>query len=230
MICPDPIDLVESKIDKVRTQYREAHKLLGMMRSYLNEIAVLSRTTCEILDHFDIDHAIGDQLTIIGKVLGWPRCHCRGQRRPVFGFACDFDTCEVPAIPVAGFCQAEWDCDGQPDFVEFCFADDELYRRFLKARVITLTGDFTRSGVTAAARELFGPQAVIYRETEGVVGVASPMLLTSVEVSIAHLFPQVMPIAPGIDLHLWHGKGPPFGFGAGWGGFCSGAFPALIQN
>lgn len=228
MICPDPNALVESKINKGRTQYREAVKFLGMVRAYLDQVALLTRETCEILDYLDIDTAVGDQLTILGKALGWPRCHCTGQRRPVFGFACDFSDCEVPAVPVAGFCEAEWDCDGSPDFVEFCLTDDEMYRRFLKARVITLTGDYTRAGITAAARELFGPNAVIYRETHGTIALATSRLLTSVEISIAHLFKQVLPVAPGVRFELWHGNGVPFGFGAGWGQFCTSAFPAQI--
>lgn len=228
MACPDIDALSESKIDKVATQYREATKFLAMLRAYLREAATLARASCEVLDYLDIDTAVGDQLTILGKALGWPRCHCRGQRRPVFGFACDFSDCLVPAVPVAGFCEAEWDCGDAPDFVEFCFTDDELYRRFLKARVVTLTGDYTHAGITAAARELFGDAAVIYREDEGLVGVSSPRLLSSVEISIAHLFLQVLPVPPGVDLEIWHGNGPPFGFGAGWGGFCSGAFPASI--
>jgi hypothetical protein len=228
MACLDIDALTESKIDKVATQYREATKFLGMVRGYLREAAIIARTSCEVLDYLDIDTAVGDQLTILGKALGWPRCHCAGQRRPVFGFACDFSDCEVPAVPVAGFCEAEWDCDGTPDYVEFCFTDDELYRRFLKARVITLTGDFTRSGISAAARELFGPNSTIYHEPSGTVAIVSTRLLSSVEISIAHLFRQVLPVPPGVSFQLWHASDVPFGFGEGWGGFCASAFPAQI--
>ncbi|HEY8356692.1 MAG TPA: DUF2612 domain-containing protein [Ramlibacter sp.] len=228
MQCPDIDALVESKIDRVATQYRESPKLLGLIRAYLRPAAEAYDALCETLDKFDIDNAVGDQLTILGKALGWPRTHCKGQKRPVFGFSCEgFDECSIPVRPVAGFCFAEWNCDG-PDFVEFTFRDDELYRGFLKARVVTLLGDYTRKGLTEAARAMFGQDAVIYRERPAVVSVATGRLMTNVEISIVHLYAQVLPVAPGLRLELWHSKGRPFGFGAGWGGFCSGRFPRQI--
>ena len=227
MACRDVPDLVEERIDRVLTQWRESPNLLGMARAYLAEMATVARQACEMLEHFDIDTAVGDQITILGKVLGWPRCHCKGQRRPVFGFACIGD-CGPPPVPIGGFCEAEWDCGNGPDYIEFCFADDELYRGFLKARIITLTGDYTRSGIAAGAREVFGEDACILREGPGKVALYAGRLLTGIEISIAHLYQQVLPVAPGIRLEIWHGNGPAFGFGSGWGGFCDGVFPSEI--
>lgn len=227
MTCREPEIRVEERIDKIATQYRESPKLLGLIRNYLRQTAEAADVACRLIEYFDIDTAVGDQLTILGKALGWPRCHCRGQRRPVFGFECE-DECGPPTVPIRGFCEADWDCGDGPDYVEFCFTDDELYRGFLKARIVTLTGDYTRSGLTAAAREVFGENAAIYDERPGVVSIATGRLLTNTEIAIAHLYEQVLPIAPGIRLAIWHGDGPAFGFGEGWGGFCDGAFPVAI--
>lgn len=227
MACRDPELRVEERIDRIATQYRESPNLLGLIRNYLWQTAEAADIACRMLDYFDIDTAVGDQLTILGKALGWPRCHCRGQRRPVFGFAC-VDDCGPPVVPIGGFCEAEWDCGDGPDYVEFCFTDDELYRGFLKARIVTLTGDYTRAGITAGARAVFGEDAVIYLERPGTVAIATGRLLTDIEISIAHLYQQALPVAPGIRLEIWHGDGPPFGFGDGWGGFCDGFFPAKI--
>lgn len=224
MVCVSPALLVEAEIDKVATQYREAGKFLGMLRAYLREVADAQDAICQTLDAFDIDSAVGDQLTIIGKVLGWPRYHCSGARRPVFGFACTSDDCNIPSVLVAGFCEADFDC-GNPDLVPFTFVDDELYRRFLKARVVTLLGDYRRMGVIEAAAHLFGDGAAIWREEPGSISIATGRRLSDVEVSILNLYRQVMPIAPGVELQLWQSAGAPFGFGAGWGGFCDGAWP-----
>lgn len=220
---------VEGRINRVLTQYRESPHLLAMLRAYIDQVRQAAVSADEMLDFFDIDTAVGDQLTILGKALGWPRTHCAGQRRPVFGFECE-DDCGIPLQPIGGFCEAEWDCDGAPDYVEFTFTDDELYRRFLKARIVTLTGDFTRSGITAAARVAFGDLAVIYVDEPGTVGIATGRLLSNIEISIVHLYRQVMPVAPGIELEIWHGDGPPFGFGAGWGGFCDGSFHIEVTD
>lgn len=227
MTCRAPEIRVEERIDKIATQYRESWKFLGLIRNYLGKTAEATDVACRMLDYFDIDTAVGDQLTILGKALGWPRCHCRGQKRPVFGFECD-DECGPPVVPIRGFCEADWDCGDGPEYVDFCFDDDELYRKFLKARIITLTGDYTHKGLTAAAREVFGPNAVIYREAFGTVAIATGRLLTHTEIAIAHLYEQALPVPPGVSLEIWHGDGPAFGFGDGWGGFCDGAFPIEI--
>lgn len=86
--CPEPEVLVENAIDQVMTQYRESPNLLGLLRGALRPQADTVKMVCEILDAFDIETATGDQLTIIGKWLGWPRRHCAGRLRTVFGFAC----------------------------------------------------------------------------------------------------------------------------------------------
>lgn len=227
MSCPDPSVLLESKIDKIADQYRESPNLIGVIRDRLQQPAVLAQLVCEVIPYFDIDTAVGDQLTIIGKALGWPRCHCRGQRRPVFGFACD-DECGPPVVPIGGFCEAEWDCGNGPDYIEFCFTDDELYRGFVKARRWAIAGDYTHHGITMAARDVFGANAVIYDEGDGVIEIAAGRLLTNIEISIAHLYEQCLPIPPGVRLEINHSNGIPFGFGEGWGGFCDGAWPVQI--
>jgi hypothetical protein len=216
----------EEKIDKIKTQFRESRNLIYLARAYVGLAASACQEAAGLLDHFDIDTAVGDQLTILGKALGWPRCHCAGQRRPVFGFACETE-CGPPTQPIGGFCEAEWDCGG-PEYVDFCFTDDELYRGFLKARIVTVWGDYSRAGMTRAARAVFGDDAVIYRESEGVIGIAAGRLMTATEISIAHLYEQVLPVPPGFRLDLYHSNGRPFGFGDGWGGFCDGAFPVEI--
>lgn len=225
--CSSVDTLVEARIDRVWTQYRESEKLLAMMRAYLGQIAEVNLETCATIGHFELDTAVGDQLTIIGNALGWPRCHCRGQRRPVFGFECT-DECGPPTVPIGGFCEAEWDCGNGPDYVEFCFTDDDLYRGFVKARRWAVAGDYTHHGITMAARDVFGPNAVIYDDGEGVIEIAASRLLTNTEISIAHLYEQCLPIPPGVRLEINHSNGIPFGFGEGWGGFCDGAFPVQI--
>ena len=71
--------LVEGRIDRLLTQYRESPNLIGMIRTYIEQAAELTEEIETLFDHFDIDTATGDQLTILGKALGWPRCHwhCR---------------------------------------------------------------------------------------------------------------------------------------------------------
>lgn len=100
LICPTKEDIVEERISRVLTQYRESSRLLFIIRTYLNKIAETSLRICNLPEKFDIETATGDQLTIIGKRLGWPRCHCVCDIQPVFGFECDD---EISFRPVTGF-------------------------------------------------------------------------------------------------------------------------------
>jgi hypothetical protein len=225
--CTTVDKFVSENDDEILTQYRESPNLLAILRVYLRHAARMTIDACQIIDHFDLsnDATVGDQLTIIGKALGWPRCHCAGQKRPVFGFECG-DCSDV--TPIGGFCEAEWDCG--PEYIEFCFTDDDLYRGFLRARAVTLQSGYSRANLTRAARAVFGSAAVIYEERAGIVGIATGRRLSGIEISIAHLYEQVLPIPAGHRLEIWQSDGPPFGFGDGWGGFCDGFFPIKIPT
>lgn len=114
MSCPTTQELVEERINRILTQYRESPKLLFLLRQRLGAVADVHRLTCDLPDLFDIDTAVGDQLTLLGKRLGWPRCHCICDVQPVFGFYC---ADEVQLRPVVGF-------GGTIETVPFGFACD----------------------------------------------------------------------------------------------------------
>lgn len=99
--CPDPSEMVETRIDRVLTQYRESPNLLFLIRTYLRSVADLHSAVCDLPNLFDIETATGDALTLLGKRLGWPRDHCVCDTSPVFGFDCDDDT--AVSRPVVGF-------------------------------------------------------------------------------------------------------------------------------
>lgn len=256
MTCPTEGQLVEDAVNLVLTQYRESPKLLGMIRAALGEVEEAAITTCGIPDFFDIDSAVGDQLTIIGKWLGWPRCHCNGRLRTLFGFPCeplhefilavdedtflaiDEDTagegvglgdwagvplCDIPNAPVGGFCDitVTWECGG-PEYEEWCIEDDDLYRKFLKARSLQLLRDFRRDNLLTALRIMFGDDAFVPKERPGVIIASAGRYLTDEERATLHLYREVLPVAPGVRLDIV-GQVPDvpfFGFGDGWGGLC----------
>lgn len=173
--CTDPADLVEASIDLVATQYRESPRLLALMRAYGVQVAEAFQALCRLPGAFDIDTAVGDQLTIVGKWLGWPRVHPQGARTAVFGFeSADCDPCNTINGPVVGgFCYADWAGCAGSEFAPYVFVDDELYRRFLKARVVQLFGDYRRETLTNAIRALFGaPSAMIVTEAPGSIVVS----------------------------------------------------------
>ena len=220
----DRAGLVDGEISRIATQYRESPHLIGLISAYVGQVADVIGAACPIPDAFDIDDAVGDQLTIIGKWLGWPRVHCRGARQAVFGFASEScNPCDPSTYMIGGFC-SDWGGCPASEFASYEFVDDELYRRFLKARVVQLSRDYRRPSLVASAQALFDAEdATIFAETPGRVSISLARASEPGEWQILDLYRQVLPIAPGIKVafRTQYAAGSPFGLGDGWGGFCA---------
>lgn len=227
--CPSELDeLVEPRLDRVLTQYRESPKLLHVMRTYLRQVEEAYTTICDLPSFFEIDTAIGDQLTIIGKRLGWPRKHCVCIVQPVFGFACEgvnFD------VPIVGFCEnAIWEACGVFGVGDISIDDDEVYRGFLRARRYQMLAFYDIESLTEALQAIYGDAARVLDAGNGRVVLAPGRDLNEAEKALLQLVPRVLPVAPGIRQRFHFGPDlRVFGFGAGWGGFCDVDYgPSLI--
>ena len=214
-------DLAEGILDQVATQYRESPRLLGILRHDLREITSALFAIDAIPSAFEIDTAVGEQLSILGRRLGWLRCHCVCVTPPVFGFQCDPP---IPNIDIAGFCEpGTWfDCD-ENGVGDLCIKDDETYRGYLKARRYQMLRRWQIDDLQLAARELWGGSASAISQGGGVVSISPGRDLTPVEEMELPLAFRVLPIAPGIRATLHRASGTVFGFGSGWGGFCDDA-------
>jgi hypothetical protein len=220
--CPIEGELVEAEVNRVATQYREATKFLGLIRALLSEGEGAAIKLCAVPDFFDIDTAVGDQLTIIGKWLGFPRCHCVCEAPKVFGFKCGTFT---SSDQIAGFCEPGSTWAGCPPLGngEICISDDEIYRGLLKARRYQVLGLYDIASLQAAVRHVWGSMASVVSSRVGSVTLAPGRVLTAFEMTIIPVLFRTLPIAPGIKGMVHYGTGPIFGFGAGWGGFCESA-------
>lgn len=209
--------MIEERLDRVLTQYRESPKLLHVIRTYIEQIAEVSQALCVVPEAFDIDTATGDQLTLIGKRLGWPRCHCVCDVEPVFGFACE----DRPSLrPVLGFCEdGQWINCTSSGVSDICINDDELYRRFLKVRRYQFLNLYDLTSLEETLRLFFGDNASVIYAGQGRVVIAPGRDLTPAERSMLQLYARVLPIALGIRTTFHFGVRRVFGFGEGWGGF-----------
>lgn len=220
MSCPADNEMVEPRIDRVLTQYRESPKLLHVLRTHLRQVEMVVQSICDLPSFFDLDTAVGDQLTLLGKRLGWPRCHCVCEVQPVFGFECEgFPS---SGYVVTGFCDDNqtWSDCGSFSLSEVCVNDDELYRKFLKVRRYQMLALFDIQSLEEAIRTLWGPKAWVVHWANGRVVVAPGRLLSEFELQFAKLYPRVLPVSPGIRVQFHYGTRDVFGFGEGWGGFC----------
>lgn len=224
MTCLDRTQAVEERIDEVLTRYRESPNLLFLLRTYLGAAVDTYNRVCDLPAKFDLNTAVGDQLTIVGKRLGFPRCHCVCSVQPVFGFEC---VGYNPAQPIAGFCDdnSTWAGCGEFGTSDICINDDELYRKFLKVRALQASQMFDAESLDAAVVEFWGPTAKVMYAGLGRVVVAPGRDLTQSEISVLQLYPRVLPVALGVEVRFHFGSTYVFGFGEGWGGFCEPEYP-----
>lgn len=218
--CQSPGEMVEAEIDRVLTQYRESPKLLHVLRVYLGQAEEAALAACAIPSFFDIDTAIGDQLTLIGKRLGFPRCHCVCVLPPVAGFDCGGGY--TGPYEIVGFCEAgTWLSCRETGVSDVCIDDDEMYRGILKARRYQALGLYDLASLQAAAMHIWGPTASVESARPGTVVVAPGRALTTAEMLARPIAFRALPVAPGIKALTSETSGIIAGFGDGWGGFCS---------
>jgi hypothetical protein len=217
--CPDPEQLVEAQVNRVLTQYRESPKFLHMLRTYLRKSVEVLSSLCVLPEMFDLDVAVGDQLTLLGERLGWPRCHCTCVTQPVFGFNCKGFYSEYQ---MTGFCDASqtWLNCGPFSISEICIDDDELYRNFLRVRRYQMMSLYSIDSLTEAIQIFWGPTARVLDAGHGRVVITPGRHLEETELPFLQLYPRVLPIAPGIQVRFHFGVVGIFGFGTGWEGFC----------
>jgi hypothetical protein len=220
--CPSVNALVEAELSKVATQYREAARLIGYMRAAMGEVEAAARAVCAIPEAFDLDTAVGEQLTFIGKRMGFPRCHCACVSPPLYGFTTDGSgNAANPLFTLRGPCEpATWLTCGEVGDGTICIDDDEAYRGHLRARRYQMLGLFDIQSLSMAVRHIWGDAAWIARVAAGEVTLAPGRALTDDETTRLPVTLRVLPIAPGMTISMWLSTLPVLGFGAGWAGPC----------
>ncbi|SHI80521.1 Protein of unknown function [Aureimonas altamirensis DSM 21988] len=219
--CPQKEDLVESGLDRLLTQYRESPNLITVIREGLSQVAEASLRICDIPTYFDIRTAVGDQLTILGKRLGWPRCHCVCETGPVFGFSCGETN---PNRPVVGFCEnSTWASCQSFGSGDLCLDDDEVYRGFLLARRYQALQRYSLEDLQNAMQHIWGETAAAVSMGNARISLSPGRALTAREEQELPLALRVLPVAPGIAIYVNRSVGRLFGFGTGWAGFCEDA-------
>jgi len=195
----EQVDPIQDILDRVLTQYRESPNFLGIISVYLRQVEDVKEAIREIPSKFNLDTAVGEQLTIIGKWLGFPRCHNVTSSIPVFGFKCDGVS---SPFNIQGFCRgATWSsCPGVSSF-EVCINDDDLYRRFLYVRRYQLLGKNDYRSFLFCLRILFGANAN-YTQTNTEINVVTGRVLTNYESSFLQVFERVLPRAPSATINI----------------------------
>lgn len=218
MAIPD-YTLVEDALSKVLTQYRESDNFLLLIQTYLREAEIVYQAIEDIPLFFDIETAVGEQLTFIGKRLGWGRCHCICQPRTLIGIECEGYT---ERYKIGGLCndQATWEDCGAIINSEICIDDDETYRKFLKVRCYQMLQRYSLEDANTCCDIFWGSTAFVLKHGNGRIVIATGRDLTEEEFTLLQLCPRVFPVALGIDVYFHLNRVPVAGIGEGWDGVC----------
>jgi hypothetical protein len=232
--CPQPLDWVNEELAKIITQYREAYKFHELLKNHLKHIEAPAILACSLMQTFDVETAVCEQLTFLGRLLGFPRYQCKGLQKPRFAFGFCNPLTDICACPSCNECDVEPEqgfCFGYMgdvyDPFEFKCSDDELYRRFLLCRIIQRTKKFKKDALLQALMLLFDvTDPIIISSERGRVRVSINRPLTPFEKKAWHMYRAVLPVGLGVrvEILVQNDTNRPFGFGAGWGELCHSSF------
>lgn len=199
-------------LDRRIQQYRDAPNLEALIRGRLAALLDAAGGV-PVLDG-DLDDFTGDLLTKIGGILGFPREHEVHNQPLVFGFG------EDSRMQIVGFGQGGvWEPAADFSAVRVSIDDDDMFRQFLRAHILALSGDASIANITAIAKMLWGDDAGLQSSRNGRYVIATGRDLTLVEGQYWPVYPRLFPVPLGIRVEFHEGPIRVFGFGEGWGGF-----------
>lgn len=142
----------------ILTQYREATNLVAYTKAFLKESDEIEEVLRQLLDERFIDTAVGDQLDILGVIVGLPRTSAEYISNPFFGFltAIGARTYSTLAAPSTG---GTWRTLADPDSLPQIL-DDDVYRGFLKAKIERNHTDGTIEDVITVVELLFPTETI----------------------------------------------------------------------
>ena len=226
--------LTAKYLEEIACQYESSANLCALLTVILELTEDGERNLAELCDCLGLETATGACLTAIGNMAGWPRTHCAAQCVVGFGFACPGDPCASNSI--LGWCSGNWFCEDESSATQdYTFIDDELYRRFIKARILARHAVGMASESLEVAQALLGDEVCLGRVQDGRLEIFVPRMLTPEELSILELIKRVIPVSLGTDAIVVESNGPPFGFAcpdspcqpAGW---CIGGFTREVSS
>ena len=199
-------------LDRLIQQYRDAPNLKALIRNRLTAMIDAADGIPRLSG--DLDDFTGDLLTKIGGIMGFPRSHVVNKIPRVFGFG------EDSSVEIVGFSDTgSWLPAADFSTTRTTIDDDDTYRTFLKAHILSLGDDAKIATINGIAKQLWGEGAGVQSSRDGRIVVATGRDLTTAEGQYWPIYPRLFPVPYGIRIEFHEGPIRVFGFGEGWGGF-----------
>lgn len=145
-------------------QYQGLPKATGTIDLLIRQ-AICDLVPLDVRDAFNIDTAVGPQLDILGKYIGFSRRVLSQIPRDYFTFG-DTDT---PSLAVTGFTAYDSVVNPTSVFLRYSMLaesfddlEDEEYRLMLKIQIVLNSTDNTLKSITEILFEFFGTDLICY--------------------------------------------------------------------
>ena len=79
----EKIDLIKLSTELLASQYKNSPNLIGHLQILIKSLVEIQDVYCQLIDERDIDSAIGEQLDVLGRIVGQPRSLVS---RNIFGY------------------------------------------------------------------------------------------------------------------------------------------------
>lgn len=150
--------------DLLLYQYQNLPKAKATIDLLIRQ-AICDLVPLDVRDAFNIDTAVGPQLDILGKYIGFSRRVLSQIPRDYFKLG-DYDT---PSIAVTGFTEYAGAVNPTSVFLRYSMLsesftdlDDEEYRVMLKIKIVLNSTDNTLKSITEILAEFFGNDLICY--------------------------------------------------------------------
>lgn len=153
----DETDYLEQARARITWQFEDSPNLDTLIKIWLEGYQDLQETLLNIRLINDVDTASGAQLDVIGEIVGQPRQLINVSATGYFGFEEDPGAKSFGSLknPQGGFYYG-LDDPGSGTIILF----DDVYRTFIKAKIINNNAGGTPEEVIAATRDIFSTSTV----------------------------------------------------------------------
>ena len=191
--CAAPSNLVAAFLSRLAHSYQEGTNITALLTALLSEVEEYEGIVCGLVDTLDCDTAVGDQLDIVGTIVGLPRTVCGV-------FRSEPQLCGGPVIPLE----------------DYTFTDDAEYRKFIKAHIAARNFDGTLAAYESILQLLFDDipigdpltgDARVAISHGGYTFIRIPRALTDLENQRMELVKFILPYFGATDVRVGFGTG-----------------------
>jgi len=216
--CSEPSNLTQAVLSRLAHTYIDKPNMVAFTESLVKPLEEIEAQLCGFENAFNIDEAVGDQLDLIGQIVGFPRVVCNVYRELFFGFKTtgndDEDCCEGELT--VGLCDGPFFCEGQSlRFRDYHITDDNEYRFLMNAWIFSQGFDGSVEQVDRLVAYLFDGAALedpagnttarVLTHNAGVVTIGVDRDLTMDETRKAELYKFVLPYHGLLQYKIMYG-------------------------